>query len=851
MADFTYDMAQATKLLKLLDPDQNSFCFQFFKKEKDESIVVNKPPIRGKILELESVFSQNQIGRYNANVVLNGTDGASRRIEDVTNIRVAFLDFDSKMIGQEVKYAGKTKVVEQLDPQVLADSSYPPHLIVCSSPNNYHAYWALEIQEITDTAASATDFKNLQTAIAEAWGGDAGVLGLNQCARLPGFWRFKDDDDKDPSLVSILFENEVTVRYKPSLLLSGIKSYNRPTQVKTKKIVCQDIEEELPPEDGGTFVTDSMKANALSWLTAACKHIGSMREGSRDNEYNKICYTAGGYIASDSLDYGSTVDKLRESGLACGLPLSVVEEKLKRVIKNGAKRPMVKDDTLISLTKTHVTAEKYIADNFRCGPELGGVRSLHYVEGNYWAHYDGCYNKLPKDLFVDMVGNWLKTCKVRVKTEDGSFLTKPFYPKMKDFNEISAQCSSVCRLDVDNNEWLDNSNLVSIKVCVPFSDGILNAENDSFYPTNPNFFNKHACPIPYGRVGGETPEWDKFLQSISQVGAEDTDQELIDLLQEWMGYILTLDTSRHKMLVIVGPSRAGKGTLERVIRNMLGDDTVSALDPSALVTDFSYEPLVDKRLSIAADYRNVGKVEKVTSALLKIVANDSVSLNEKGVKGRTIRLDTKVMLFSNEPPVFMDPSGAMASRALYINLTRCFVNREDLELSNKLHKEIEGIVSWSLVGLKRLLINGKFTVPESSKNLRAEARTSDSTLFPYSRDRLIYGPQYACSKESLYEEYVSWCGANGHSHPWNKQRFLREMTSVVNDTTANDSQYHVELEKSSVGRRENYYRGVGVLNDPHKDTYTKSNPPHSGDKITSGFGHSNNNGFNFKRQGAF
>jgi len=34
-------------------------------------------------------------------------------------------------------------------------------------------------------------------------------------------------------------------------------------------------------------------------------------------------------------------------------------------------------------------------------------------------------------------------------------------------------------------------------------------------------------------------------------------------LQDWFGYTLSPDTSQQKMLMIVGPTRSGKGTIGR------------------------------------------------------------------------------------------------------------------------------------------------------------------------------------------------------------------------------------------------------------------------------------------------
>ena len=46
------------------------------------------------------------------------------------------------------------------------------------------------------------------------------------------------------------------------------------------------------------------------------------------------------------------------------------------------------------------------------------------------------------------------------------------------------------------------------------------------------------------------------------------------LLQDWFGYLLLPDTSQEKMLLMVGPPRSGKGTIQKVLTELVGRSNV-------------------------------------------------------------------------------------------------------------------------------------------------------------------------------------------------------------------------------------------------------------------------------------
>src|SRR6185437_417620 len=81
----------------------------------------------------------------------------------------------------------------------------------------------------------------------------------------------------------------------------------------------------------------------------------------------------------------------------------------------------------------------------------------------------------------------------------------------------------------------------------------------------PRFFTFNALEIDPDPTAPSPLLWHRFLHQLF-----DGDLQALELLQEWFGYCLTGDTSQQKMMLIVGPKRSGKGTIARILTQLIG-----------------------------------------------------------------------------------------------------------------------------------------------------------------------------------------------------------------------------------------------------------------------------------------
>jgi putative DNA primase/helicase len=275
---------------------------------------------------------------------------------------------------------------------------------------------------------------------------------------------------------------------------------------------------------------------------------------------------------------------------------------------------------------------------------------------------------------------------------------------------------------------------------------------------DPLFFTLNSLPINFDTDAPKPQQWSKFLE---QLWPDDTQAE--DCLQEIFGYLLTADTRQHKLFLIVGPKRAGKGTITFVLMQLLGKENVAFPTFRSLAGDFGRWPLIGKSLAVVADARLGSKadVHAVAEQLLSISGGDPQTINRKNQPFWTGYLRVRFLITSNELPTIADASGTLPSRYVLLTLIKSFYEREDLDLKEKFLPELSGILNWALAGRRRLLKRGHFVMPASSRESLRQLDDLASPVTAFVRDRCVLGANRRVKKDGLYGAYRSWCDEQG------------------------------------------------------------------------------------------
>lgn len=330
--------------------------------------------------------------------------------------------------------------------------------------------------------------------------------------------------------------------------------------------------------------------------------------------------------------------------------------------------------------------------------------------------------------------------------------------------------------------WLDSdSDWIPAEV-LPASNALIHLPSlvDNFDCTRrhtPKFFVRHCLAYEFSSEAPQPSLWLDLLHDKWWPG----DELSVCLLQEWMGYLLTPNTRYQKMLYLIGPPRSGKGTIARVINGMIGEANCDSPTLSRLENSFSLLGMMGKLVAIFADAKVGAKVDtsQIIERLLSITGEDRQTIDRKHKDAFTGKVTARLMVIANEPPKLRDSSNAMTSRILGLKMTNSFVEKEDNTLTDRLMMEMPGILLWAIEGWKRLRENGRFTVPDSSREMINDIKGITSPILRFLEEDCVTGPDCQCPTGELYERWKQWIESTGRKHPGDKDDFGRKLNAVV------------------------------------------------------------------------
>lgn len=387
---------------------------------------------------------------------------------------------------------------------------------------------------------------------------------------------------------------------------------------------------------------------------------------------------------------------------------------------------------------------------------------------------DGTYQTTDKGAPVDMMWNPDRT---------------------KVTNILDAYSSSVAHLAevTEPGTWLPTGQTLRGVVAMP--SGLFNVATRQTTPNTPRMFTTWSLPFDYEDQAPAPSAWLAFLASVWP-----DEEDTIEMLQEWMGYLVSGRTDLQKAMLLVGPKRSGKGTILRVCTQLAGMSNTAAPTLAAMTSEFGLQTVIGKMLIAVGDARLAGQTSTLVERLLSIVGEDSIQVNRKYRDPWMGRLHARVMIASNEVPDFRDASGAIGSRFLVTKMVRSHYGQEDVDLEGKLLAELPGILRWALDGLDRLNERGRFAESKSAVDARDEMEESESPVAQFVDAACVVGP-HTVPRDVLYAAWNVWRERHGYA-PSNDSTFGRQLRAAQPMVT--------DVRKASAGVRVRCYSGIGL-----------------------------------------
>lgn len=448
------------------------------------------------------------------------------------------------------------------------------------------------------------------------------------------------------------------------------------------------------------------------------------------------------------------------------------------------------------------TVRKFINEKYMT---TDGPMVRYDADGTALLFNGVCYEEVKEGLFRSELYLWLETHDRIVKKKDTEEVV-PFQPTKGDVDLVIDAMRALTYTSAKDPSWLgDAKGLPDPARLVLAKNGIFElspAGTRFLRPPTPRFFTRNALDFDIDLGALHPTEWLKFLDQLWP-----DDREALELVQEWFGYCLTPDTSLQKILLLIGPMRSGKGTIARILMRLIGLANCCGPTLSSLGTNFGLQPFLRKRLAVIDDARLSGKVDQgiITERLLSISGEGTLTVDVKNRAAVTSKLETRILICTNELPRLADASGALASRFLILTMTESYLGREDPTLADRLTRELPAIFNWAVAGWARLQARRRFQQPRTGMEAVEEMRDLASPVGAFVREWCKVGPAHEVPMPELYDGWCAWCGEQGRDNPGISPVFGRDLRAVVPGLGSGQS--------SDADSRYRVYRGITLTQD--------------------------------------
>lgn len=306
-------------------------------------------------------------------------------------------------------------------------------------------------------------------------------------------------------------------------------------------------------------------------------------------------------------------------------------------------------------------------------------------------------------------------------------------------------------------------------------NGMLDLNDFALHPHSKEYFSTIRIPITFNQEA-ECPTFDSFLHQIF-----DGDRERISLVQEMFGYCLTVEVIAQKAFILYGKGANGKSVLADILSTLVGPENTCALTLNDLEKSFARSELVDKQLLLSTE--NETDSRGINTQFLKaITSGDEIRVERKHEQGFTYRPFCKVVLGMNNLPQSRDKSFAYMRRLIIIPFQRTFSkDQADVHLTDKLKKELPGILNFALKGLDRLRRN-EFIFTESTvaENELKNYREDINPIEIFVEENFEKGtPVDRVPNHEIMSRYRKWSSVNGYPYPMSNQRLMSAIRSIL------------------------------------------------------------------------
>lgn len=324
---------------------------------------------------------------------------------------------------------------------------------------------------------------------------------------------------------------------------------------------------------------------------------------------------------------------------------------------------------------------------------------------------------------------------------------------------------------IRDNVKAEDANLIA------FENGLYNIVDDSLVPFTPehiitNKIRWNYNPDAYSKIT------DDVLNRIAC-----NDAEVRALLEEAIGYCFYRRNELGKAFILTGDKSNGKSTFLSMIQNLLGEENISSLELKELGDRFKTAEMFGKLANIGDD---IGDEFIANAAVFKKLATGNrVSVERKGQNPFEFNNYSKLLFSANNIPRIKDKTGAVQRRLAIIPFDAKFSSDDpnfDPHIIYKLKSDevMEYLIVLGIAGLKRVLINRKFTISTKVQKAMDEYEENNNPVLGFFKE--CEDEDFQIENEPtnvVYKRYQEYCLANS-LQPMSNIEFSKQVNRILN-----------------------------------------------------------------------
>lgn len=324
---------------------------------------------------------------------------------------------------------------------------------------------------------------------------------------------------------------------------------------------------------------------------------------------------------------------------------------------------------------------------------------------------------------------------------------------------------------IRENSKAEDANLIA------FENGLYNIVDDSFVEFTPEHIITNKIrwkynPEAYSELA------DKTLNKIAC-----NDPQIRALLEEAIGYCFYRRNELGKAFILAGDKSNGKSTFLSMVQCLLGDENISSLDLKELGDRFKTAEMFGKLANIGDD---IGDEFIANPAIFKkLVTGERVSAERKGQNPFEFNNYSKLLFSANNIPRIKDKTGAVQRRLTIIPFDARF-SADDPDFNPyikhllKTDEVMEYLINLGIAGLKRVLLNRKFTGSTKVQKAMDEYEENNNPIIGFFRE--CEDEEFQIENEPtnvVYKRYQEYCLANS-LQPMSNIEFSKQVNRILN-----------------------------------------------------------------------